>query len=141
MLAVLDARMNEVYSCAYEWDEATAQWRSLGDFELLAPESLQVPDGFVVAGNAKAAYEDRLAPHATHLLALPSASAMLRLAPTLLAAGMAVPASEALPLYIRDKVAQTTAEREEIKRLALLEQAVQAVQAAQSAPAPASESK
>ena len=141
VLAVLDARMNEVYSCAYEWDEATAQWRSLGDFELLAPESLQVPDGFVVAGNAKAAYEDRLAPHATHVLALPSASAMLRLAPKLLAAGMAVPASEALPLYIRDKVAQTTAEREEIKRLALLEQAAQAVQAAQSAPAPASESK
>ena len=138
VLAVLDARMNEVYSCAYEWDEATAQWRSLGDFELLAPESLQVPDGFVVAGNAKAAYEDRLAPHATHVLALPRASAMLRLAPTLLAAGMAVPASEALPLYIRDKVAQTTAEREEIKRLALLEQAAQA---AQSAPAPASESK
>ena len=33
------------------------------------------------------------------------------LAPTLIAAGAAVPASDALPRYIRDKVAQTTAER------------------------------
>ena len=33
------------------------------------------------------------------------------LAPALLAAGQAVPAAQALPLYIRDKVAQTTAER------------------------------
>ena len=39
------------------------------------------------------------------------ATAMLRLAPALFAAGAAVPASEALPRYIRDKVAQTTAER------------------------------
>ena len=32
-----------------------------------------------------------------------------------LAAGAAVPASEALPRYIRDKVAQTTAEREALR--------------------------
>jgi len=43
--------------------------------------------------------------------ALPTATALLRLAPALLAAGQAVPARAALPLYIRDKVAQTTAER------------------------------
>jgi tRNA threonylcarbamoyladenosine biosynthesis protein TsaB len=36
---------------------------------------------------------------------------MLQLAPALLAAGQAVPASQALPLYVRDKVAKTTAER------------------------------
>ena len=45
------------------------------------------------------------------LAALPSASALLRLAPALLAAGAAQPADQALPLYVRDKVAQTTAER------------------------------
>jgi tRNA threonylcarbamoyladenosine biosynthesis protein TsaB len=44
-------------------------------------------------------------------MALPTATALLRLAPTLIAAGAAVPASDALPRYIRDKVAQTTAER------------------------------
>ena len=43
--------------------------------------------------------------------ALPTASALLRLAPALWAAGQAVPAQQAMPLYIRDKVAQTTAER------------------------------
>ena len=37
---------------------------------------------------------------------------MLQLAPALLAAGQAVPASQALPLYVRDKVAKTTLERE-----------------------------
>ena len=36
---------------------------------------------------------------------------MLRLAPALLAAGKAVAAQDALPSYIRDKVAKTTAER------------------------------
>ncbi|MBQ5459715.1 MAG: hypothetical protein IIT59_04295, partial [Rhodocyclaceae bacterium] len=44
--------------------------------------------------------------------ALPTAPALLRLAPSLLAAGGAVPAEQALPLYIRDRVALTTAERE-----------------------------
>ena len=36
---------------------------------------------------------------------------MLGLAPTLLAQGQGVDAALALPLYIRDKVASTTAER------------------------------
>ena len=43
--------------------------------------------------------------------AWPKATALLDLAPPLLAAGGAVDAAQALPLYIRDKVAQTTAER------------------------------
>ena len=43
--------------------------------------------------------------------ALPGAQALLTLAPAGLTAGRAVPADQALPLYIRDKVAQTTAER------------------------------
>jgi tRNA threonylcarbamoyladenosine biosynthesis protein TsaB len=34
----------------------------------------------------------------------------------LLAAGQAVAAHEALPLYVRDKVAQTTAERERLRQ-------------------------
>jgi tRNA threonylcarbamoyladenosine biosynthesis protein TsaB len=46
---------------------------------------------------------------------------MLRLAPAMLAAGAALDASQALPLYIRDKVALTTDERAEVKRMTLLE--------------------
>jgi tRNA threonylcarbamoyladenosine biosynthesis protein TsaB len=58
-------------------------------------------------------------------MALPAAAALLRLAPAAWAAGQAVPPEEALPLYIRDKVAQTTDERMQIKA----QQAEQAAQA------------
>jgi tRNA threonylcarbamoyladenosine biosynthesis protein TsaB len=59
------------------------------------------------------ALDDALAGAAAlpRIAALPTATAMLRLAPQLLQAGLAVAAADALPLYIRDKVAQTTEER------------------------------
>lgn len=109
-VATLDARMDEVYHAPYRW--AAGHWHSEGDFGLCAPEALPVPPGCTVAGNARAAYGERLAPAAPHVHALPTAGALLRLAPALLASGAAVAAAEALPRYIRDKVAQTTAERE-----------------------------
>lgn len=117
VLAVLDARMNEVYSAHCTWQEATRQWSTDADFGLCAPEALTLTDAalWTVAGNAHAAYGERLLPQARHVAALPTATALLRLAPALLAAGAAVPASEALPRYIRDKVAQTTAEREALR--------------------------
>jgi tRNA threonylcarbamoyladenosine biosynthesis protein TsaB len=43
--------------------------------------------------------------------ALPTAAALLRLAPAALALHPDPDAAQALPLYIRDKVAQTTEER------------------------------
>jgi len=119
VLAVLDARMAEVYSAVYDWHGT--HWQARSDVQLGAPERVQRPEGarVLIAGNAFAAYDERL----LHLLkdlddrctALPTASALLRLAPALLAAGQAVPAEQAMPLYIRDKVAQTTAEREAAK--------------------------
>ena len=45
------------------------------------------------------------------LPAQPAATTLLTLAAPMLAAGQGLPAEQALPLYIRDKVAQTTAER------------------------------
>ena len=68
----------------------------------------------LLAGNVFEHYGERL-PAAERVQALPTAAALLRLAPALLAAGQAVPAEQAMPLYIRDKVAQTTAEREAAK--------------------------
>lgn len=112
VLALLDARMDEVYAGAYAHDGQA--WRREGPITLGAPESVALPKGFVLAGNAFAAYGGRL-PAGPRLEALPSAAAMLRIAPGLLAAGAAVPAHEALPLYVRDKVAQTTAEREALR--------------------------
>ena len=55
--------------------------------------------------------------------ALPTAAALLRLAPALWAQGLAVPAEQAMPLYIRDKVANTTAEREAMKAKTALDKA------------------
>ena len=111
VVAVLDARMDEVYHARCEWVAAQGRWHTEADFGLGAPESVLAPAGWTVAGNARTPYGERLAPMAAHVAALPTATALLRLAPALLAAGEGVPASDALPRYIRDKVAQTTAER------------------------------
>ncbi|WP_404303252.1 tRNA (adenosine(37)-N6)-threonylcarbamoyltransferase complex dimerization subunit type 1 TsaB [Alicycliphilus denitrificans] len=127
VLATLDARMNEVYTAPFEWlPDAAAPgggaWRVPQDFGLCAPEAVAVPDGWTLAGNAQAAYGERLAPGAPQVPSLPTAQALLRLAPALLVAGNAVPADAALPRYIRDKVAQTTAEREAARRATAAQQ-------------------
>ncbi len=109
VVAVLDARMDEVYSAAYQW--AAGRWQQVGGFAVGRPETVDVAQGWALAGNAFAAYAQRLQAGAPRAEALPAATALLRLAPALLAAGQAVPAAHALPLYIRDKVAQTTEER------------------------------
>ncbi|MGP1683893.1 MAG: tRNA (adenosine(37)-N6)-threonylcarbamoyltransferase complex dimerization subunit type 1 TsaB, partial [Giesbergeria sp.] len=110
VVAVLDARMNEVYVARYTFE--ADQWTGNGEFAVCAPEAVQAPTGWTVAGNARSVYGERLAAAAPHVDALPCASALLRLAPALLAAGLAQAAGAALPLYVRDKVALTTAERE-----------------------------
>jgi len=109
VVAVLDARMDEVYVARYAYD--AGQWSASGDCSVCAPEAVAVPNGWTVAGNAQAVYGARLAPHAPHVQARPEAAALLRLAPALLAQGLALAADAALPLYVRNKVAQTTAER------------------------------
>jgi tRNA threonylcarbamoyladenosine biosynthesis protein TsaB len=115
VLALLDARMGELYSAAYV--RADGAWRAQGEITVGTPEALAVPGGagWALAGNVfDTPYVDRLPPALQgwpRIDALPTADALLDLAPALLAAGHAVPAEQALPLYIRDKVAQTTAER------------------------------
>ena len=116
VLSLLDARMEEVYAAAHQWDGQ--HWTSLGASRLLRPEDLDFQGlsamPVCLAGNAFAAYGTRLPPAwqaVPQVECLPTASAMLRLAPALLAQGQAVAAAQALPAYIRDKVAQTTAER------------------------------
>ena len=114
VLAMLDARMDEVYNAAYDWDGQ--RWTVRQALLVCAPEQIGVPDAprLLQAGNAFDAYAERL-PAGERVPALPTAAALLRLAPALFADGQAVPAEHAMPLYIRDKVAQTTAEREAAK--------------------------
>ncbi|MEY2617545.1 MAG: hypothetical protein RL522_547 [Pseudomonadota bacterium] len=112
VLALLDARMDEVYAAAYAHDGVA--WTRVGPITLGRPEDLAAPEGFVLAGNAFEAYAGRL-PAGLQVRALPTATALLRVAPDLIAKGAAVPAQEALPLYVRDKVAQTTEERKALR--------------------------
>jgi tRNA threonylcarbamoyladenosine biosynthesis protein TsaB len=107
--AVLDARMDEVYWGRYVYEDAS--WRAMGPIALGAPESVAAAAQGALAGNAFAAYGERLPAGMPRCEAAPTAAALLRLAPGLIAAGHAGPADQATPLYIRDKVAQTTEER------------------------------
>jgi tRNA threonylcarbamoyladenosine biosynthesis protein TsaB len=113
IVAALDARMDEMYIARYDLSIAGAGYDA--EPELVRPEDLRVPGGWALAGNVFNAYGERLAAGADaatiRIDALPTAAAMLRLAPALIAAGQAVAADHALPRYIRDKVAKTTDER------------------------------
>ncbi len=103
--AVLDARMGEVYAASYAYKEGA--WDEISDIQLCKPADMHFEAGFQLAGNCLE--------NASRIDSLPTATAMLRLAPAMLAAGLGVSADQALPLYVRDKVAQTTAERADLK--------------------------
>jgi tRNA threonylcarbamoyladenosine biosynthesis protein TsaB len=132
--ALLDARMDEMYVQHFRLNKGACQ--ALAPCVLVRPEALQLSAVLQtaegsgseatqgLAGNVFEVYAARLTALPTgcpRLTALPGAAAMLRLAPAMLAAGAALDASQALPLYIRDKVALTTNERAEVKRQALAE--------------------
>jgi tRNA threonylcarbamoyladenosine biosynthesis protein TsaB len=134
--AGLDARMGELYVALYACGP-----EGLSSEPVLAPR-LCVPDDWQAsvlaglagsgghasgdvlwAGNAFAVYPGPLAGlPGPQVEAVPTATALLRLAPRLLALGAAVVAADTLPVYVRDKVARTTDERE-AERLAALGQA------------------
>jgi tRNA threonylcarbamoyladenosine biosynthesis protein TsaB len=113
--ALLDARMDQVYAASYIFE--SDHWTIRKGYSLISPEALESDVDDVLAGNVFAAYGARMPVGLQRQVqALPTATAMLRLAPTLLAASLAVRPELALPTYIRDKVAQTTAEREAAKQ-------------------------
>jgi tRNA threonylcarbamoyladenosine biosynthesis protein TsaB len=114
--AALDARMGEVYYGYYNFDSCLSS--KYMDYLPKSPVNMVLLDdlgNLVLAGNVRPAYDAQLPAAllaAPYLACLPTATAMLQLAPQLIAAGQLVNAQDALPLYMRDKVAQTTAERE-----------------------------
>jgi tRNA threonylcarbamoyladenosine biosynthesis protein TsaB len=119
----MDARMNEIYAAQYAFEEG--RWTTLDAPMLTTPEILnrrlqpssgqRLPD--MIAGNALAVFGAQLVTGDVRLFpdALPRASAMLPLAHALWQQGGAVDAALALPLYLRDKVAQTTLERDALR--------------------------
>lgn len=116
----MDARMNEVYAAPYRFDGAA--WQALAAPTLYDPAELearwieQACDG--VAGNALTVFPG-LAATVMHQspAALPRARALLALAEAAWHRGEAMDAAQALPTYVRDKVAQTTAERDAARRM------------------------
>jgi tRNA threonylcarbamoyladenosine biosynthesis protein TsaB len=109
VVAMLDARMGEVYFAGYERE--ADRWTTRQLPALARPDAIVVPPGWTIAGNVLELHAQQLPPGHAMTAALPTARALLRLAPTALAASGTHAAADALPLYIRDKVAQTTEER------------------------------
>jgi len=115
----MDARMDQVYTAAYEW---RSEWQCVQAPSVLSPEDICVPTewkdlDFTTVGNAWDTFATRwpITLSVKHMHAMPTAQALLRLAPVAFEQGLAVPPEQALPIYIRDKVAQTTQEREQLK--------------------------
>lgn len=115
VLAALDARMGEVYVNCYD---SNSVLRNIDEgYWLKKPQDLLDGAGqpCLLAGNVRPSLDALLSPQALalpSLSCLPTARALLQLAPSLIAAGGLQDAQDALPLYIRNKVALTTAERE-----------------------------
>lgn len=139
VLAALDARMDEIYWADYAWDEAQREWRTVQSASLDAPDRLVLPDvPFTLAGNAAAAFGERLpavaAARSVDGEALPHALPLAYAALRAFHAGRTVPPDQAAPEYVRDKVAQTTAERMADKAAKSAKAAHAAEQSAQRAP-------
>lgn len=111
VFACLDARMGEVYFAAYEvdGDEVTAVQAP----RVAPPADVRTPAGdWTGCGDGFAAYGEQL-PRLARLRpdVWPTAEAVAAIAAPRFARGEGVAAAQAMPLYVRDKVALTTAER------------------------------
>jgi tRNA threonylcarbamoyladenosine biosynthesis protein TsaB len=116
LAVAMDARMDEVYAGRRRWVQGA--WAPQADPVLTTPTALAADWAAsppqAAAGSALAAFGARLPlPPGVH--AVPAerdrGAALARLALAAWRAGPGLDAAQALPLYLRDKVAQTTAER------------------------------
>jgi len=123
VIACLDARMGEIYHAAYV--KKNGDWVEVSTTTLCKPEAapllvggawVGVGSGWEVYGEAlNKVYSENLSK--TFVNITPTAEAILQLAKPIFLAGLAKPASEAAPIYIRNRVALTTQEREQGQRL------------------------
>ncbi len=117
VIAVLDARMAEVYHAIYE--KQRGEWVAICEPGLCLPQDAPAVagSGWFGAGSGFIAHGDQLnARYGANLAgvnpqAVPQAAAIVRLAAPLFAAGLGGDAESAMPLYLRDKVALKTSER------------------------------
>ncbi len=122
VIACLDARMGEIYHAAFVRENGV--WIELSKTIVCKPEAAPMLDGaWAGVGSGWAVYAEVLSTiYAQNLNQVlpnvtPTAEAILQLSAPIFAAGSAKPASEAAPIYIRNRVALTTLERSEGLRL------------------------
>lgn len=119
VVVCIDARMSEVYHAAYLKEGES--WREVCGPGLCAPGALPLPEGggWTGCGSGFAVYADVLGKHLAQQVTTmrselsPTAVAILRLARPRFERGEGKPAATALPVYLRDKVALKTSERQE----------------------------
>jgi tRNA threonylcarbamoyladenosine biosynthesis protein TsaB len=121
VLAALDARMGEVYVAALRYDGDG--WEEVAPPAALSPSTVMLPlaadadrqaEPWFGAGSGFSAYPElasRLALASVDATSRPDAQAIGTLALPVLRDGRGVAAALALPIYVRDRVALTTAER------------------------------
>ncbi len=127
VIGCLDARMGEIYHAAFVRENGL--WIEKSATTVCKPEAAPVLEGeWAGAGSGWAAYGEilsgvyaqnltKIMAQDSHYKATPTAEAILQLAKPAFEAGLAKPASEAAPIYIRNRVALTTIEREQGLRL------------------------
>ena len=112
VLAVLDARMGEVYWAQYEF---AGDWQTVVAPTLSSAEAVAPVGAVLACGNGLQAYSAAFERPGIRRCGLddlvPYAAQVALLAEKAWARGAAIPAREAEPLYLRNKVALTTSER------------------------------
>jgi tRNA threonylcarbamoyladenosine biosynthesis protein TsaB len=116
LMIAIDARMEEVYWASYDIEDNRLPKR-IGDIHLTKPEDLNLEGVQLLAGSALNAYSQRLPKFTDSIDPDVSISALgiLKCAQQSLQDGVQCEVRQLEPLYVRDKVAFTTAEREEGK--------------------------
>ena len=118
VLAILDARMKEVYWAQYRHDE-NGRWQTVTPPSITPPEAV-MPVGMPHAcGNGLSVYADVFASLAIlekYPEIIPDSTAVASLAEIACRQGDTIVAREASPLYLRNKVAYTTEERRTMKK-------------------------
>lgn len=123
VIAAADARMREVYHAVYE--KKGDGWLEVHAAGVYKPSEVPSVDGsgWVGVGTAWRVYDETLSEQYQHNIVgkrpemTPMADSIIALAMPLFEAGLVSQASEAKPIYIRNRVALTSKEREQGQRL------------------------
>lgn len=115
VIPVLDARMAEVYSAEYAFDDALAnEWKIISAPTLCAASAVEMKTTAIVCGNGLTSYAsdfEHFDSNQCYPAIMPHAREIARLAARAWLRGEYCHPRDASPLYLRNKVALTTNER------------------------------